>query len=377
MCTPVTGMKTDVAGATCGGAIAPAAAPAASMVTQLEAVKEALARLASTLGGGMQAAVAGASGDATATGAGPVPDAKTGGSMPSPKQCDMFLPAPMPPAVGGDYGPGKVGQTPAQVGGDNGPGKGKGKGRGKGLKLGHTLGPIQSGRVGGDQGPGQVGQTPVKGEKPKVGGHNGPGQVGQTPVKADEPKADEPKAEEPQVGGSTGPGQIGQTPVKADEPKAEEPQVGGSTGPGQVGQSPTKAPTVSEVVAKEYDRSNVIRLDAQDGSRLEFFNDVVRYTSASGRMQSFQVPSAGFALELSDGTRVSGGYHQTHSSSDHIGTPRDLEVIGPDGSFAAIRTDDDRDSTTQMPLTSFHLMEIVSLLKSTSFADFGKTPIQS
>lgn len=410
MCN-ATGMTNSVvAGAAGGGKMpeAPGQMPpvkgggsTADLLPQLESIMAALKALVEKIGGGAAAAVAGASGDAA--GSGPVKDAKSGKtdvaqSNGGPGQHGMHTPSQAPTKVAGDSGPGQSPmQKPNQVGGHHGAGHGVGHLRRRGKGHHKHMAPFPF-----------PGQTPAK-DGGKVGGETGGPVQQHTPVQA--PAKTEPAKSKPveapvtQVAGDSGAGKKEPTQVESatsepvkSEPVKSEPtqsgpdksapvqapvtQVAGDSGsepaPAVVTQSPSqsqpvqKAPAVGDVKLLELDHDNVMQLVAADGSYLYFSENSVSYHSRTGLVREAPVPASGFSVSLSDGTKVSYGLHDKTAWGETAGTPRDLEVLSSDGQLSAARTDDgDSADWVETPLTSFHLLELASMLFDGSYAKFG------
>ena len=424
MCDAMGMTNSVVAGASGGGAVSQApgqlppvkggGAGMADLLPPIESIMSALTALVAKLGGGAAAAVAGASGDAA--GGGPAKDATSGATDVAQANGGPVQQGPLqklPTTVAGESGPG---QAPTKVAGDSGPGgkveqtgvggahdvrRGRGhlKGRGKGHAK--HMSPIQSpgqtpGKVGGEVG-GPVQQAPAKVEATKpvvapvsqVAGDSGSGK--DAPAKPVETPVT-------QVAGDSGSGTVEPTkpePTKPEPTKPEpvqtapvqsppESQVGGDSGSEPstpVTQAPTqseptqsapKAPPAGDVEMIEFDSSNVMQLRAADGSHLYFAGSSVSYLPRSGSARQLELPASGFAVTLSDGTKVSYGLHDKNSWGEESGTPRDLEVLTSDGTLFASRTDDGtNDFHVSTPLTSFHLLEIASMLFDGSYAKFG------
>jgi hypothetical protein len=378
----------------------------ADLLPQLEGIMTALKALVEKLGGGAAAAVAGASGDVAA--GGPTKDAKSGANEVANANGGPIQ-AP-PTKVAGDSGPGQVPtqEAPGKVAGDSGPG-GKVTQTDVGGVFQHGFGhQLRRGRghhrhMGGFQFPGQfTGQFPAPGKAPvtQVAGASAPGKVEQAPTKVDAPVT--------QVAGDSGPGKVEQAPTKVEAPVT---QVAGDTGSGKddvpvksepVQSEPTqsaptqvagdsgsepKAPVVSQsepvqsapakpvvgdVKLMESDASNVMLLEAADSSWLYFNGSNVQYRTRTGVAQTMDLPASGFALTLSDGTKVSYGMYDKDAWGEAAGTPRDLEVLSPDGELLATRTDDgESPDYVSTPLTSFHLLEIATQLWDGTYAKFG------
>ena len=135
-----------------------------------------------------------------------------------------------------------------------------------------------------------------------------------------------------------------------------------------------KAPVVGDVRLLELDGSNEMQLVADDGSYLFFQGDTASYRTRSGVIRETSVPANGFAVTLSDGTKVSLGMNEKTAWDEQAGTPRDLEILGSDGELFAARTDDgESTSWASTPMTSFNLLEVASMLFDGSYTKFGST----
>ncbi len=376
-------------------------------------------------GGPPKDAKAGATAVANANG-GPVqsPPAKVAGES-GPGQMPVQMPMQVPPTkvagdsgpgdkggkVAGDSGPGQVPtqlptQVPTKVAGQFGPGQ---HGFGHQLRrgVGHIrhMGPFQfpgqfpvqvpaqvPGKVAGDSGPGKVEQAPAKAPVTQVAGDSGPGKVEHAPAKVEQAPV---KAETPsQVAGDSGSGTI-DVPVKS-EPTQSAPaqtppvsQVGGNSSSepsapvqqGPVQSQPTQSPAPKapdgDVKLIEFDDTNRFQLTADDKSFLYFNGDTVAYRPRSGTTKEMTLPSSGFAVTLSDGTKFSYGMNETSAWGEDAGTPRDLEILGANGDLLASRTDDGDDTFgsdgwgVATPLTSYHLLEVASMLFDGSYSKFG------
>ncbi len=241
MCSPVQGpagkTATQVAGASGGGSDVAGVSGGggdslAAVMPQLTAILDSLKQLISSLGSlGLGNAVAGATGEAEASGGGPA-DAKGGveqmGGCPHMKgKGDMPAYIP-PPKVGGENGDGEPTQK-GKVAGEHGDGDEKKAKKHKRRGHGHHHAPGKGhDKHGCNDDPAQV---PTQGKAPKdsdVGGKSGP------PAKGD------PTQDGSDVGGAKGDGDdVGQTPPAKGDPSQDGSDVGGANGDGDdVGQNP-------------------------------------------------------------------------------------------------------------------------------------------
>ena len=384
MCGPVQApaAKTAVMGASGGGDVAtPGISEAMSAVlTQLEALRKVLDSLVAMLGGGgAGAAVAGAMGGG--------PDAKqavdqvqqsTEQSLPTAPEVasangggvvQQFSPDFAPSTVAGEKGDGDVGQAPGKVAGDSGDGV------------------VQQapGKVGGRHGGHHHGRGHFfsHGHGHAHHDHAVPSQLPtQLPTQKGDVADASGKGDEVVQQDNITQGDVADASGKGDEVVQQDnitqSDVADASGKGDavVQQAEVVDWGPDGVTLNESDSQNILQLMTGDGTQLWFENSGVMIQDHQGNQRTVQLPATGFSVELSDGTQVSYGLHDAKSLFEKAGTPRDLEIIGSDGSFVSARTDDGHSDQIRTTLNRYQLLELASLLAAGEFASFGEDPKQ-
>ncbi|MCB0878786.1 MAG: hypothetical protein KDC46_07375 [Thermoleophilia bacterium] len=426
MCGPVQApaAKTAVMGASGGGDVAtPGISEAMSAVlTQLEALRKVLDSLVAMLGGGgAGAAVAGAMGGG--------PDAKqavdqvqqsTEQSLPTAPEVasangggvvQQFSPDFAPSTVAGEKGDGDVGQAPGKVAGDSGDGvvqqaTGKVGGRhgghhhGRGHFFSHGHGHAHHDHAVPSQLPtqlptqkGDVADASGKGDEVVQQDNITQSDVADASGKGDE-VVQQDNITQSDVADASGKGDevvqqdnITQSDVADASGKGDEVVQQDNITQSDVADASGKGDEVVQqaevvdwgpdgVTLNESDSQNILQLMTGDGTQLWFENSGVMIQDHQGNQRTVQLPATGFSVELSDGTQVSYGLHDAKSLFEKAGTPRDLEIIGSDGSFVSARTDDGHSDQIRTTLNRYQLLELASLLAAGEFASFGEDPKQ-